>query len=150
VEAIVQALLATVDKNPHHRIRPCDVQKLIKSLKLRKACGTDGIPNECLRHLTRRPLVHLSHLFNHSLLSLHFPNPWKEAKIITLPKTGKDPKFPQNLRPISLLPTTGKQFEKLILKFVQMHIEEKGLLLWFPCTSQHDATMYEANGPRDP
>jgi hypothetical protein len=58
----------------------------------------------------------------------HFPNPWKEAKIITLPKPGKDPKFPQNLRPISLLPTTGKLFEKEILKFVQKHIEEKGLL----------------------
>jgi hypothetical protein len=58
----------------------------------------------------------------------HFPNPWKEAKIITLPKPSKDPKFPQNLRPISLLPTTGKLFEKVILKFVQKHIEERGLL----------------------
>jgi hypothetical protein len=33
VEAKVQALLETVDKNPHQRVRPCDVQKLIKSLK---------------------------------------------------------------------------------------------------------------------
>jgi hypothetical protein len=52
-----QALLEAVDKNPLQRIRPCDVQKLIKSLKLRKACGIDGIPNECLRHLPRRPLI---------------------------------------------------------------------------------------------
>jgi hypothetical protein len=44
---------------------------------------------------------------------------WKEAKIITLPKTGEDPKFPQNLRPISLLPTTGKLFEKVILQFLK-------------------------------
>jgi hypothetical protein len=53
VEAKVQALLETVDKNPPRRIRPCDLQKLIKSLKLRKACGIDGILNECLRHLPR-------------------------------------------------------------------------------------------------
>jgi hypothetical protein len=86
VEAKVQALLETVDKNTLQRIRPCDIQKLIKSLKLRKACGTDGIPNECLRHLPRRPLVHLTHLFNHCLRLSHLPNPWKEAKIITLPK----------------------------------------------------------------
>jgi hypothetical protein len=128
VEAEVQALLETVDKNPPQRIRPCDVQKLIKTLKLRKACGIDGIPNECLRHLPRPPLVHFTHLFNHCLRLSHFPNPWKEAKIITLPKPGKVPKFPQNLRPISLLPTTGKLFEKVILKFVQKHIEERGLL----------------------
>jgi hypothetical protein len=58
----------------------------------------------------------------------HFPNPWKEAKLITLPKPGKDPKFPQNLRPISLLPTTDKLFKKVIIKFVQKHIKERGLL----------------------
>jgi hypothetical protein len=100
------------------------------------------------------PQAHLARLFNHCLRLPHFPNAWKEAKIITLPKPGKYPKFPQKLRPISLLPTTGKLFEKVILKFVQKHIEKRGLLnekpVWFPCTSQHDTTMYEANGPRDP
>jgi hypothetical protein len=37
-------------------------------------------------------------------------------------------KFPQNLRPISLLSKTGKLFEKLILKLLQKHIDRKGLL----------------------
>jgi hypothetical protein len=36
-----------------------------KYLKLGKAYGFDGIPDECLQHLPRRPLVHLTHLFNH-------------------------------------------------------------------------------------
>jgi hypothetical protein len=53
---------------------------------------------------------------NHCLRLSHFPNPWNEAKIITLPKQGKDPKFLQNLRPIILLSMTGKLFEKVILK----------------------------------
>jgi hypothetical protein len=70
----------------------------------------------------------LTHLFNHCFRLAHFPQSWKEAKIITLPKTGKDPKFSQNLRPISLLPTTGKLFEKVILEFRKKHIDEKGLL----------------------
>jgi hypothetical protein len=34
VEARVQALLETVDNDPPQRIRPCDLQKLINSLKL--------------------------------------------------------------------------------------------------------------------
>jgi hypothetical protein len=37
VEARVQALLETVDNNPPQGIRPCDLQKLINFLKLRKA-----------------------------------------------------------------------------------------------------------------
>jgi hypothetical protein len=95
---------------------------------LKKACGIDGIPNECLRHLPRKPLVHLTHLFNHCIRLSHFPDSWKEAKTITLPKPGKDPKFPQNLRPISLVSTTGKLFEKVILKALQTHFDERGML----------------------
>jgi hypothetical protein len=143
VEARVQALLETVDNSPPERVRPCDIKKLIKSLKLRKACGIDGIPNECLRHLPRRPLVHLTHLFNHCIRLSHFQNSWKEAKVITLPKPGKDPKFPQNLRPISLLSTTGKLFEKVVLKIVQRHIEERGLhnACQFGFHARHSTTL---------
>jgi hypothetical protein len=109
VEAKVQALLENVDKSHPQKMIPCDLQRLIKPLKLRKAYGIDCIPNKCLRQLPRR---HLTHLFNHCLRLSHFPNPWKEAKVITLPKPGKYPKFPQNVRPISLLSKMGKLFEK--------------------------------------
>jgi hypothetical protein len=112
VEARVQALLETVDNNPPQRIRPCDLRKIINSLELRKAYVIDGIPNECLRHLPRRPLLHLTRSFNHCSWLSHFPSPWKEAKVITLPKLGKDPKFPQNLRQISLLSKQGKYTKK--------------------------------------
>jgi hypothetical protein len=87
-----------------------------KPLKLRQACGIDGVPNECLRHLPRRSLVHLTHLVNHYIRLAHFSTPWKEARVIALLQPGKDPKIPQNLCPISLLSTTGKLFEKMILK----------------------------------
>jgi hypothetical protein len=53
VEARVQALLEAEDNKPPEKIRPCDLLKLINSLKLRKFCGIDSIPNECLRHLPR-------------------------------------------------------------------------------------------------
>jgi hypothetical protein len=39
VEARVQALLEAVDSNLPERIRPCDLQKLPKSLKFKKSCG---------------------------------------------------------------------------------------------------------------
>jgi hypothetical protein len=152
VKARVQALLQTVDNSLPERVRPCDIQKLINSLKLRKPCWIDGIPNECLRHLPRRPLVYLTHLFNRCIRLSHFPNSWKEAKVITLPKPGKDPKFPQNLRPISLLSTTGKLFEKDTLKIIQRHIEEKTCIMHASLVSVHVTArpdMYEANGSSD-
>jgi hypothetical protein len=143
VEARVQALLETVENSPPERVKPCDLQKLISSLKLRKACGIGGIPNECLTYLPRRLLVHLTHLINHCLRLSHFPNSWKEAKVITIPKPGKDPKFPQNVRPISLLSTTGTLFEEVILKRIQRHIEEKSLhnACQFGFRASHSTTL---------
>jgi hypothetical protein len=49
-------------------------------------------------------MVHLTHLINHYLWLPHFPTSWKKAEVVVLPKPGKDPKIPQNLRPISLFP----------------------------------------------
>jgi hypothetical protein len=115
-----------IESIAHVKFRLCDISKETQSLKLGEACSFDGIPNEYLRHL--RPLVRLTHLFNHRLRVCHLPAPWKEAKIITLPNPGKDSKFPQNLRLISLLSTTGKLYEELILRTIQRHIEERNLL----------------------
>jgi hypothetical protein len=85
-----------VDNEPQEKMRSCYLQKLMDSLKLRKACGIDGIPNECLRHLPRRPLVHLTHLINHCIRLSHFPMSWKEAKVTALPVPGRDPNFPKS------------------------------------------------------
>jgi hypothetical protein len=94
VDIRVQALLASVESTPLGKVRPCDIHELVNSLKLRKACGLEGIPNECLKHFPRRSFVYLTHLFNRCLRLSNFPKPWKQAKSVTLPKPGKDPKIP--------------------------------------------------------
>jgi hypothetical protein len=50
VEVRVQALLKAVDNDHPERTIPRDLQKLIDSLKLRKACGNVGISIESLVH----------------------------------------------------------------------------------------------------
>jgi hypothetical protein len=47
VQPGVQALLEAMDNNPPGKVRPCDVLKLINSLKLRKVCVNEdskGMP----------------------------------------------------------------------------------------------------------
>jgi hypothetical protein len=67
--------------------------------------------------------------FNTFIQSL--PSVWsftgtlERTKIITLPKIGKYHKFPQNLHPIGLLSIMGKIFEKLILRTIQKHTDER-------------------------
>jgi hypothetical protein len=63
--------------------------------------------------------------------------------VIALPKPSKDPKFPQNLRPISLLSSAGKVFEKIILQIVNKLIRENNMLSasQFGFRARHSTTL---------
>jgi hypothetical protein len=82
-------------------------------------------------------------LINHCIRLSHFPTSWKEAKEVALPKPGKGPTFPQKLRLVILLPSTGKLFEKVILKIIQTHIEGRNWLnaSQFDFRARHSTTL---------
>ena len=94
---------------------PDEVQEAIRSLKVNKAPGPNGIPNRALKHLPQRAVSLLVRIFNAVLLTHHFPPMWKHARVISILKPGKDPILPSSYRPISLLDTIGKLFEKILL-----------------------------------
>lgn len=101
------------------RISKAEVVKVIKYLKTRKAPGLDKIPNLIIKALPSRMITLLTSIFNDCLRLSYFPSHWKIAKIIAIPKAGKDNSIPTNFRPISLLSNVGKIFEKLLLDRLQ-------------------------------
>ncbi|GFU67215.1 RNA-directed DNA polymerase from mobile element jockey [Trichonephila clavipes] len=58
----------------------------------------------------------------------HFPKPWKHATIIMLPKPKKDLKFPINFRPISLISSIAKIYEKVLLTRIQKHTTDNNII----------------------
>ena len=57
----------------------------------------------------------IAELINNSFQQSTFPDEWKLAEVVPIPKEG-DPKVPANNRPISLLPILSKVIETLAKK----------------------------------
>jgi hypothetical protein len=115
VEHEIFEILSEPNDTPITPTSPEEVREIIGSLKVKKAPGPDHIPNTALKLLPDKVVVALTTIINASLRLCHFPSRWKRANVIFIPKPGKDPKFPQNYRPISLLSNVGKIVEKVIL-----------------------------------
>jgi hypothetical protein len=107
---------------------PVEVEETIRGLELGKAPGPDGIPNRALKHLPLRAISLLVTLFNAILTIQYFPAEWKLARVFSILKPGKNPALPSSYRPISLLDTIGKLFEKILLARILKELSERDLL----------------------
>lgn len=87
---------------------------IINKLENKKSPGIDKIPNLQIKNIPVKIVAQLLYIFNYCLTISYFPKIWKLAKILPLPKPGKDKLFPQNYRLISLLISLAEIFEKLI------------------------------------
>jgi hypothetical protein len=94
---------------------PAEVQDAIRGRKLSKAPGRDCVLNKALKLLPQRMILLLVELFNAILRMQYFPPVWKHSRVISILKPGKNPPLPSSYRPINLLNTIGKVFEKILL-----------------------------------
>lgn len=96
-------------------VTPMEIYKILKQSPCNRAPGPDGIPYAALKNLPRNVITFITKLFNSIIKFEYFPKCWTKAYIISFAKPGKDSRYPHNRRPISLLNTMSKLFEKIIL-----------------------------------
>lgn len=104
------------------------VIRKIKELNPNKAPGHDLITGKLIKELPIRAKYVIQQLFNAILKTSHYPSTWKLAKIIMIPKPGKDKTQIKSYRPISLLPILSKLFEKLLLEKIHPHLNQNNII----------------------
>ena len=105
------------------------VIKLVKFLKRGKAPGPDTIHNEVLRLGTTTSLFHhLARLFTSSIQLGYIPVAWKIATLRMLLKPDKLPSLTTSYRPISLISSIMKLFERVIEQRLRSHLEHIGFI----------------------
>ena len=103
--------------------------KLVKFLKRGKAPGPDTIHNEVLRLGTTTSLFHhLARLSTSSIQLGYIPTAWKLATLRMLLKPDKLPSLTTSYRPISLISSIMKLFERVIEQRLRSHLEHIGLI----------------------
>ena len=110
-------------------VSPDEIHSFIKGLKANKAPGADGISNQALKHFPVKVHTLLAVIFNACFDLCYFPNTWKEAIVIGIPKPGKPLNTPSSHRPISLLKAMGKLFERVIHSRMKNHLFSNDIII---------------------
>ncbi|XP_070851452.1 uncharacterized protein [Drosophila suzukii] len=107
-------------------VTEAEVAEAGRSLQNNKAPGPDAVPNRAMKlALGLRPGT-FADLYNACLREGTFPRRWKAQKLLLLNKPGKPPGEASSYRPICLLDTVGKVFEKLISKRLNLAVDAAG------------------------
>ncbi|XP_075162727.1 uncharacterized protein LOC142235357 [Haematobia irritans] len=111
-----------------HFVTPGSLKYIFRNLKNKVSSGIDNIPNIVLRNLPEITILDYCAIFNNLINNSYFPEVWKIARLIVIPKKDKDPTEPSNMRPISLLPNISKIFEICVNITLNKLFEDKGLI----------------------
>ena len=110
-------------------IDPDTLIRIVKFLKRGKSPGPDNIHNEVLRLGTTTSFFHhLAWLFTSSIQTGYTPDVWKLATLRMLLKPDKLASLTTNYRPISLLSSIMKLFERVIEQRLRSYLEDIGFI----------------------
>ena len=108
-------------------VHPDEVAKIIDNLKNSKSCGSDDIDTYVVKLAKDELVPVITHVINLSLTQPVFPSIWKTSKTIPLHKKNEKI-YPQNFRPVSLLPICSKILERAVFSQIIAYLESNNIL----------------------
>ena len=104
-----------------------EICEVIKCLNSKNSCGSDGISSKLIKYIIEELSMPLTVIINQIFTTGIFPDNLKTAKIHPLLKAG-DPLLATNYRPISLLTSISKIFEKIIFNQLTNYLSLNNIL----------------------
>jgi len=111
-------------------IEPVTAEELVElanALPSGKAPGPDGIPDMVVKAVVLKRTVEVASIFNKCMRIGCFPSAWKEARLVLVRKPEKPLELPSSYRPLSMVNTIGKMFERILKRRLEAHLGLEGL-----------------------
>lgn len=108
------------------KIKTSEIKFILKNNK-NTAPGVNKVSNKILKLLDGNHLDKICELMNSVMDNQVFPESWKIIKVIPILKPNKSPDSVQNYRPIALINTFTKLFNKLIKNRLDNHLGDQHL-----------------------
>lgn len=99
-----------------------EIKECAKKIPSGKAPGPDGIPGVIVKMVAAGRPNALCKAYNSCFEEAYFPEAWEVAKLVLLRKGDKPLEQPSSYRPICLLDTVGKFFERVIKRRLELHL----------------------------
>lgn len=97
--------------------------EIVKSRNTKKSAGADHISNYMIKKVSKKTLSSILLIFNHCINISYFPNAWKHGIVTPIAKHGKDNQLITSYRPITMISSISKCFEKFIDTKIRNHCE---------------------------
>ena len=107
-----------------------EIWEEIKQMKTTKSSGYDKISMRLLQAAGSSILDPLAYIFNQSLRTGIFPDDWKIAKVTPIHKADEK-NLCSNYRPVSVISTVPKLFEKAVYKQLMQYLEQHQIISKF-------------------
>lgn len=103
-----------------------EVSRILSKIKS-TATGVDGLGINLLKLACPYIVPFVTHIVNCCIEQKVFPNCWKSAVVIPIPKVS-NPTTYKDLRPISILPTLSKVLERVMESQLRVHVNNFSIL----------------------
>ena len=108
------------------KVNQVDVIKAIDTLKPKTSSGQDKISNKLLKYIKHEVACPLMQIINQTFETGNFPDSLKIAKVTPLFKKNESNMF-TNYRPVSVLPSVSKVFERIMHEQIYEHFKKLNL-----------------------